>query len=318
MEPLLIGLLVFTTILTGVMAIARRNPEYQVVAARLTHIRQEHTSRAEVLALPFHRRAFIPLVASTARLMGKVIPPRSIDAVRSNLARAGQRYADPVAWVLLKWARAGLLGGAAYGAGALLHRPLPLQAVSAFAFAGLGYLWPELAIRRKIRQRQARIMRELPETLDLLTISVEAGLGLDQALEVVATRRPGPLAEEIRAYLEEVRLGGDRHNALRAIGSRTGLEELVSFTGALIQAMEFGVSIAKVLRIQASEVRTLRRQRIEERAMKTPIKMLFPIIFLILPAVFVVVGGPGLIRIYSEFIKPVGPARFGPPAVPGR
>lgn len=318
MEPVLIGLMIFATVLLGAFALANRAPERELVAVRLRQIAQDRSPRSMVLTLPFYRRALIPLVRSSTRIVTRVVPPKSLEVVRTHLAQAGQRYRDPLAWVLLKWLRAGLLGGAGYAVAITQHRPAAVSFLGALALAGLGYLWPELSVRRKIRRRQARIIKELPETLDLLTISVEAGLGLDQALEVVSTRRPGPLSDEIRGYLDEVRLGSDRRDALKAIGRRTGLEELVSFTGALVQAMEFGVSIATVLRLQADEVRKRRRQLIEERAMKTSIKMLFPIVFLIMPAVFVVAAGPGFIRIYNEFIKPAGPGVYSPPGGQGR
>lgn len=318
MEPLVIGVLVFVTVFISGVALLRRAPEREVVGLRLLEIELQRTPRELTLSLPFYRRAFFPLVKSLVQVVTGVVPPNSIAAVRRNLVMAGRPRSDPVAWILLKWLRSGVLAGAVYGVGALLHWPPAVRGPLMLSIAGLGYLWPELSIRRAIMRRQAKIIKELPETLDLLTISVEAGLGLDQALETVATRRTGPLSEEIRAYLDEIRLGSARAEALKAIGSRTGVEELITFTGTLVQAMEFGVSIAVILRIQAEEVRTRRRQRIEERAMKAPVKMLFPLIFLILPALFVVVAGPGLIRAYTEFIRPVGPGMFSPPPGPGR
>ena len=318
MEALVIGLLVFSTVFVASLALSRRAPGQEVIKTRLQEIELQRSPRAVTLALPFFRRAFFPLVKSTVGLVTRVVPPKSIEAVRSNLAKAGRRRTDPVAWIRSKWLRAVLLGGAVYGMGELLNWPLLFKFILGVACTGIGYLWPELSIRRAIARRQARIIRELPETLDLLTISVEAGLGLDQALEVVTSRRLGPLSEEIRAYLDEVRLGRERREALKAIGSRTGVEDLISFTATLVQAMEFGVSIAVVLRIQADEVRTRRRQRIEELAMKAPVKLLFPIIFLILPSLFVVTAGPGLIRAYTEFIMPAGPGVLSPPPAPGR
>lgn len=318
MEPLAIGLLVFVTVFVGGLAVFRRAPHREVITVRLQEIEEQRTPRAMTLSLPFFRRAFVPLVKSMVQVFTGFLPPRSIAAVRSNLAKAGRRASDPVVWILFKWLRAGALAGAAYGVSVMQFWPSTVRTPFVLAAGGLGYLLSESSIRRAILQRQARIIKELPETLDLLTISVEAGLGLDQALAVVASRRTGPLSEEIRAYLDEINLGRERREALKAIGSRTGIEELISFTAALVQAMEFGVSIAVVLRVQADEVRIRRRQRIEERALKAPVKMLFPMIFLILPALFVVAAGPGLIRAYTEFVRPAGPARFSPPPVPGR
>ncbi len=314
MEPLTIGVLVFATIFAGTLALFRRAPATEVVAARLQQIEQAHLPRATTLSMPFYRRALVPFAKSAATLVIRVVPPRSIEAVRNNLIKAGRGQTDPIAWIISKWARTVVLGVLAYLAGRLALIPAVQLLLTAASAAGLGYLSSEFGIRSAITKRQNQILRELPETLDLLTISVEAGLGLDQALEVVTRRRTGPLSDEIRIYLEEVKLGKDRNAALKAIGKRTGLEELISFTSTLVQAMEFGISIAQVLRVQAQEVRLRRKERIEERAMKAPVKMLFPIIFLILPAIFVVVAGPGMIRMYTEFIAPSGgPSLFTPP-----
>ncbi len=313
MEPLTIGILVFATVFAGTLALFRRAPATEAVAGRLEQIEQTHLPRAVTLSMPFYRRALLPLAKWAANLVIRVVPPNSIEAVRDNLIKAGRRDTDPIAWIAGKWMRTVVLGVLAYLFGRLAQVPTAQLLLTAAPMAGVGYIWSEFGIRRAITTRQNQILKELPETLDLLTISVEAGLGLDQALEVVTKRRTGPLSEEIRIYLEEVKLGKDRNEALKAIGKRTGLDELVSFTSSLVQAMEFGISIAQVLRIQADEVRTRRRQRIEERAMKAPVKMLFPIIFLILPSIFVVAAGPGFIRLYTEFLRPGGGGQFAPP-----
>ena len=313
MEQLTIGLLVFMTVFLGALVALRRAPAREAIGLRLQEIQLQRSPRELVLSQPFVRRVFVPSIKTVAQTIIGVLPPESVDRVRASLIRAGRRSGDPVAWILRKWMWTGLVGGAVFLLG-LQQRwsPAVLLPLGA-ACAGLAYLWPEFRIRGAIRRRQARIVKELPETLDLLTITVEAGLGLDQALEVVTVRRTGPLSDEIRAYLDEVKLGGDRSAAIKAIGSRTGLEELVSFASALVQAMEFGVIIGQVLRVQSDEARTRRRQRIEERAYKAPVKMLFPLIFLILPALFVVVAGPGFIRAYQEFLHPASPS-IAPPS----
>jgi tight adherence protein C len=312
-EQLTIGLLVFMTIFLGALVALRRTVEQESVGMRLQEIELQRSPREAALSQPFVRRVVVPPIKAVASTIISIMPPGSIDRVRANLIRAGHRRSDPIGWILRKWLWAGLLGGAAFLLG--LEQRWPPAAALFFpaACAGIAYLWPELRIRTAIRRRQAKIVKEFPETLDLLTITVEAGLGLDQALETITARRAGPLSDEIRAYLDEVKLGADRAGAIKAIGSRTGLEELVSFASSLVQAMEFGVSIAQVLRVQADEARTRRRHRIEERAYKAPVKMLFPLIFLILPALFVIVAGPGFIRAYTEFIHPASPA-IAPPS----
>lgn len=311
MTSFIIAMLVFATVLLAVTALLQRGPEKQLVAERLREIGAQGMPREATLALPFSQRALGPVFRYATGLVTRFTPAASLAAVRANLVRAGNRTTEPVVWIAWKWLRAIILGVVV----AVLARRAPFGTPLLFAVVAgaLGYVWPELMLRRTIQRRQAKILRELPETLDLLTVTVEAGLGLDQALETVASRRRGPISDEIHVYLDEVGLGGERQAAMKAIGTRTGVEDLVSFTSTLVRAMEFGVNIAQVLRVQSDEARTRRRQRIEERAYKAPVKMLFPLIFLILPALFVVVAGPGFVRIYTEFMSSGGPG-FGPPA----
>ncbi|HLY21588.1 MAG TPA: type II secretion system F family protein [bacterium] len=314
MIPIAIAVLVFGTVLLATVALLQRSPERQLVAERLRELGAQGMPRESTLALPFTARALGPILQSVARLAARLTPAGSLAAVRANLLRAGNRTTDPVVWIAWKWLRAGALGIVVLVL--TRHAPVGTPVLFAIVAGALGYAWSEFSLRRTILRRQARIVRELPETLDLLTVTVEAGLGLDQALETVSSRRRGPISDEIKVYLDEVGLGSDRQAAMKAIGSRTGVEDLVSFTSTLVRAMEFGVNIAQVLRVQSEDARTRRRQRIEERAYKAPVKMLFPLIFLILPALFVVVAGPGFVRIYTQFMSSGGPG-FGAPA-PGR
>jgi tight adherence protein C len=153
------------------------------------------------------------------------------------------------------------------------------------------------------RGRQLAISNALPDTLDQLTICVEAGLGFDSALAQVVRNVPGPLSEEIARMLREMQLGVSRAEALRHLAQRAKVEELDGFVLAMVQADIFGVSIANVLRAQSRELRSKRRQRAEELAQKIPVKLLFPMIFLVLPALFIIVLGPGALKIYHQFFK---------------
>jgi tight adherence protein C len=156
-------------------------------------------------------------------------------------------------------------------------------------------------LTQKALNRQEAIRRALPDTLDLLTISVEAGLGFDAALAHVQRKIPGALSDEIGRTLHELQLGVARKEALRNLSARNDVEELKGLVVAMVQADEFGVSVAKVLRAQSRELRIRRRQRAEEKAMKVPVKLLVPVIVGFLPAIFVAIAGPGIIRLVQAF-----------------
>jgi tight adherence protein C len=166
-----------------------------------------------------------------------------------------------------------------------------------------GYTVPSAAIAARASKRQKEIRKALSDTMDLLTISVEAGLGFDAALGQVVRNVPGPLSEEISRMLQEMQIGVSRTEALRHLTDRTEVSELDGFVLSMIQADKYGVGVAKVLRAQATELRQKRRQRAEETAQKVPLKLLFPMIFMVLPAMFIVILGPGIIKIYEAFFK---------------
>jgi len=163
-----------------------------------------------------------------------------------------------------------------------------------------GYFFPDLWLRQKVKARQKEIRLALPNALDLLTISVEAGLGFDAALVRVTEKYKNALAEEFTQVLNEVRLGRPRLEALDDMGRRVGVEELHSFIQALIQSEQLGVGIAKVLRIQSEEMRRKRRQRAEEQAAQASLKMLFPMIGCIFPTIFIVLMGPAVLIVLGN------------------
>jgi len=158
-----------------------------------------------------------------------------------------------------------------------------------------GYFFPDLWLRQKVQRRQKEIKLALPNALDLLTISVEAGLGFDAALLRVTEKYKNALSEEFTQVLNEVRLGRPRLEALDDMGRRVGVEELHSFIQALIQSEQLGVGIAKVLRIQSEEMRRKRRQRAEELAAQASLKMLFPMLLFIFPTIFIILMGPAVL-----------------------
>ncbi|MFB5066736.1 MAG: type II secretion system F family protein [Candidatus Wallacebacter cryptica] len=170
-----------------------------------------------------------------------------------------------------------------------------------FVFTASAWVIPDLYLRQKIKARQIAVSLAVPDLLDLLTVSVEAGLGFDAAVAKVVEKEEGPLADELRRMLSEMRIGKARRDALRDLGERTGVLYLQNFAAAVVQADQLGVSISKVLRIQAQEIRRQRRQKAEEEAMKAPIKMLLPLVTLVFPSLFIVLLGPAVLQFLAVF-----------------
>ncbi|MDO9496676.1 MAG: type II secretion system F family protein, partial [Nocardioides sp.] len=165
----------------------------------------------------------------------------------------------------------------------------------------LGFFVPNLYLYQATYERSLRLQRDLPDAIDLLTISVEAGLGFDAALQQVSRNTEGPLAEEFSRVLREMQIGQGRSAALRALSERTTVPELRSFVSAMVQADAFGIPVAQVLRVQSSEMRVKRRQRAETKAQQVPVKMTVPLIFCILPCLFIAVMGPAAISAMESF-----------------
>lgn len=270
-------------------------------ALRLLETQVGHVStnlRDQQTAGSFSSRVFHPLLERVGHLGTNLVKGERRSRIDRKLALAG----SPHNWDAQKVVAAKVLG-ALVGAGLILlamggfksNTLLPL-----LLFTGVGFFAPDGILAHRAEARQKVIQRALPDTMDLLTISVEAGLGFDAALVQVMENVPGPLSQEIGRLLHEVRLGVSRSDAFRHLSDRTNVEELNSFILAIVQAESFGVSISRVLRAQAKDQRTKRRQRAEEKAMKIPVKILFPLIFCVLPALFVVVIGPGAIRIVEN------------------
>jgi tight adherence protein C len=180
-------------------------------------------------------------------------------------------------------------------------KPAPFIAIVAIALlAFVGFVLPDSLLNRKVTERQKEILKTLSDTLDLLTISVEAGLSLNAAIAQVVQNVPGVLSAEFARMLQEIQLGVPRSEAFRHLADRTDVEELNGFALAMIQADVFGVSIASVLRTQAQQLRIKRRQAAEAKAQQTPVKIVFPLVLCILPALFVVIVGPGAIQIVTQ------------------
>jgi tight adherence protein C len=168
-------------------------------------------------------------------------------------------------------------------------------------FAAIGLIMPHMWLSQRIGQRQSVIIKGLPDAFDLITTCVEAGLGLDAALTRVSEKVQGPFADELRRTLREISLGRMRRDALKELGDRTGVPDLVTFVNAVIQAERMGSSVGAVLRVQSEQLRVRRRQRAEEQAYKAPVKMIFPLVLCIFPTLFIVILGPAVITIMRDF-----------------
>jgi tight adherence protein C len=245
----------------------------------------------ELLDLPFSRRVLLPAFRTVGRALSRLLPRRILAETGTMLARAGLPRHRPSDWLGAQ----ALLGVAAAGYGLLLARGHGAAALLALAGLPVGWMLPRLYLRSRASRRHNRIRDDLPDALDLLTVCVEAGLGFDQAMVRVVERFAGPLGEEFARALRDQRLGTPRREALLGVVERSDVPELATFVHAVLQAEELGVRIGGVLRVQADAMRERRRQHAEEQAMKAPIKMAFPMIFLILPALFLVVLGPAVI-----------------------
>ena len=248
------------------------------------------------------RRTVAPIWSRLVGFGRRVTPIGYVDNIRAKLNRAG--WADSSAldtFLVVKIAGIVLAVIGVFVVLVVLNVGGLLGWLSAGVVAAIFALGPDIVLDRRVESRVYQMKIALPEVLDLLVISVEAGLGFEQALDRVVDNVPGPLTDEFARMLGEVRAGSSRSDAMRAMEKRVDVPEVRSFILAMLQADTFGVSIAKVLRTQADEMRVKRRQLAEEKAQKAPVKMLIPMVFCIFPALFVVVLGPAALDILDAF-----------------
>jgi tight adherence protein C len=259
--------------------------------------------REQEMLKSIQERILAPFAARLGAILGHFTPAGYREAVRDKLTAAGSPAGlDVDRFMTLK----------VLGACSIVFWPwFSFQFAALGGFYGLivtGLMWgisffgPDVFVQRKTDQRQYEIATRLPDVLDLLVISVEAGLGFEQAIDRTVDAVPGALADEFRRMLQETRMGSTRAEALRAMDERCQVPELRSFILAMLQADTFGISIGRMLRAQADDMRIRRRQRAQEAAQKAPVKMLFPLIFCIFPSLFVVILGPAVLQITKSGI----------------
>jgi tight adherence protein C len=296
---------IFAAFVVAVLTVTRSLSERQQVRRSLLAVQAIQSTPGgmrQPLSRPFAERVLNPSMGRLSQLGRRLSATDQVGRLRHRLELAG----NPPRWDVDRIIAFKVLG-LAFGFVVGILVPLALRLgllptiAAALALSVTGYFAPNMALYQAAYNRREQLRRDLPDSLDLLTISVEAGLAFDAALSQVARNTTGPLAEEFSRVLQEMQIGLGRSDAMRALGERTDLAELRSFVTAMVQADAFGIPMAQVLRIQAREMRVKRRQRAEELAQKVPVKILFPLIFCILPALFVVILGPAVLQLYHSF-----------------
>jgi len=250
----------------------------------------------------FADRVLDPLRARALRLGHRLAGSDSAARIQRKLDLAG----NPTGWTVDRVVSGKiLLGGFGILAGVFLAvvfgASLTTGIVLVAVGAALGFLGPDFYLYQRAYDRKERLRKELPDAIDLMAISVEAGLGFDAAVQQVSRNTEGPLAEEFARMLREMQLGTGRADALRALGERTTLDDVKGFVSAMVQADAFGIPIGQVLRVQSNEMRVKRRQWAETKAQQVPVKITVPLIFCILPCLFMAVMGPAAIQIMNNF-----------------
>jgi tight adherence protein C len=286
--------------LTGEAVTAPGRERHRAIRRAATYGRIR-TAGPSLERLRFHERVIAPAIVSLSGMVLRLNPRLTVDSVGAKLLAAGLAgKISPTAFLATKGAAA--LGGGFLGvvvgvaAGAPVRIPL-----FAVVFGAFGFIAPGFVVSVKGRKRREELKAQLPDALDLLAVSVEAGLGFDGAVDKLTEHMYGPLADEFALTLGEMRIGESRQDALKKMAERTATPEVASFTRAIIQADQLGISLGRLLRVQAADSREKRQAAAEEKAMKSPIKMLFPTVLFIFPAMFIVILGPAFLNLMEVF-----------------
>ncbi|MDD3824646.1 MAG: type II secretion system F family protein [Anaerolineae bacterium] len=301
MSPMILGaiaLMVFMALMLIILGIASPRPADEVEARLVEYGGRPMTLEEIELAQPFSQRVIIPLVQASSQFVQRFTPERTLETTRHNLDLAG----NPNNWSAtdflgIRGLASAILGVLTFVLGMLAGAEVGQRLLFTAAMALLGFFLPVLWLGGRIRKRQDELVKTLPDALDLLTISVEAGLPFDGAMQRVAEKWDNEISRGFQRMLTEMRVGKSRRQALRDMAERMEVPDITSFVAALVQADQLGISIAKVLRIQSEQMRIKRRQRAEEKAHQAPIKMLIPMTFLIFPTILIVILGPAILML---------------------
>ncbi|RNM14124.1 type II secretion system F family protein [Nocardioides pocheonensis] len=297
--------LIFLALVTLIAALAL-SPRGDVGVNRSMAVLEALTSAPkemkQELDAPFNERVLLPLLARAQGMGRRLTPADANERIHEKLELAG----NPPGWTADRVSAGkvvGFFGALVISLTLSILMGLTFLPTLAFVMAAsvAGYMAPNMYLYQKAYDRSGKMQRALPDAIDLLTISVESGLGFDAAVAQVARNTEGPLAEEFARMLQEMQIGRGRSEALRSMADRTKLPDLRSFVSAMVQADAFGIPVGQVLRVQSSEIRVKKRQWAEEMAQKVPVKILVPLIFCILPTLFIAVLGPAGITIMDNF-----------------
>lgn len=262
---------------------------------------QEKKTEDDPYALPFKERIIIPAFKRLELMVNKLAPSSIKNKEHMLLRMAGY----PNNLTLQKWISiriiVWLLFGIVFTSFGLKQESLNYAILLAGVGWTFGYIGPVFYLKKKATVRRLEIERGLPDVLDILTVSVNAGLGFDAALVKVVEKTKGTLSEEFNKMLHEIKMGKSRKDALKGLGERNEVDDLTQFTSSIIQAEQLGVRISSVLKVQSEDMRNKRKQKAEEKAMKAPLKMLFPLVIFIVPAIFIIILGPAIINIMANF-----------------
>jgi tight adherence protein C len=247
----------------------------------------------------FRERIVTPFVTRAAKLMLRVNPRSSVESVSTRLMAAGMRSTSPSGFLAAKAAFAA--GGFLVGLLIMSASPSSMGFLTLVGFAVGGFIAPGFFVSTRARRRMNDIQADLPDALDLLAVSVEAGMGFDGAIQKLTEHMDGSLIDEFELALGEMRIGESRSDALKKMAERVPAPEMSAFVRAIVQADQLGISLGRILRVQAGDARLKRQAAAEERAMKAPIKMLFPLVMFIFPAMFIVILGPAFLNLGQLF-----------------
>lgn len=277
----------------------------RVISIRLDRItKEENKSLESELNQPLFVRVIRPILDDITKIILKVTPKEIISSFEKKVITAGNPFNLSIKdWINLQVMI--ILGLPVVTAFAGTYMGIDIRTIIFISIIEmcLGMLFPNMLLNRKIKERQKSISNSLPDVLDLLTVSVEAGLGFDGALSKVIDKMPGPIAIEFDNVLNEMKVGKQKRDALKDMAERVNIQDLTTFVGSIIQADQLGVSIGNVLRLQSEQMREKRRQRAKEKAMKAPVKMLIPMVMFIFPTIFSVLIGPVVIKVIYTFTQ---------------